>query len=95
MILLVDTSVWVDYFQTPDSTSAQKFDAALGKDEIVLGDLIVVEICKGFAKDGNSSLSRPPWRPSVSSRFADPRSRGRLRPTIGPWQRRVDRSRDD
>ncbi len=47
-MLLVDTSVWVDYFQAPDSAAAQKFDAALGKVEIVLGDLILVEILQGL-----------------------------------------------
>jgi len=47
-MLLVDTSVWVDYFQAPNSVHAQKFDAVLGKIEVVLGDLIAVEILQGL-----------------------------------------------
>ena len=34
-MLLVDTSVWVDYFQAPNSVHAQKFDDVLGKIEVV------------------------------------------------------------
>jgi predicted nucleic acid-binding protein len=47
-MLLVDTSVWVDYFQAPNSVHAQKFDDVLGKIEVVLGDLIAVEILQGL-----------------------------------------------
>src|SRR4051794_3370329 len=47
-MLLVDTSVWVDYFQAPNSVHAQKFDDVLGKVEVVLGDLIAVEILQGL-----------------------------------------------
>ena len=47
-MLLVDTSVWVDYFRAPNSAPAQKFDDVLGKTEIILGDLIAVEVLQGL-----------------------------------------------
>ena len=47
-MLIVDTSVWVDYFQQPRSVYAQKFDSVLGRTEVVLGDLILVEILQGL-----------------------------------------------
>jgi predicted nucleic acid-binding protein len=47
-MLLVDTSVWIDYFQAPNSAHAQKFDDVLGKVEVVLGDLIAVEVLRGL-----------------------------------------------
>lgn len=47
-MLIVDTSIWVDYFRAPQSPHAQKFDDVLGNVEIVLGDLILVEILQGL-----------------------------------------------
>jgi predicted nucleic acid-binding protein len=47
-LLLVDTSIWVDYFRAPNSVSAQRFDTTLGAVEIVIGDLILVEILQGL-----------------------------------------------
>lgn len=47
-MLLIDTSVWVDYFQAANSVHAQKFDDVLGKIEVVLGDLIAVELLQGL-----------------------------------------------
>jgi predicted nucleic acid-binding protein len=47
-MLIVDTSVWIDYFRAPDSLYAQKFDDVLGNVEVVLGDLILVEILQGL-----------------------------------------------
>src|SRR5262245_54379279 len=48
LMLLVDTSVWVDYFKAPNSVHAQKFDDVLGRIEVVLGDLIAVEVLQGL-----------------------------------------------
>src|SRR5262245_3355326 len=50
-MLIVDTSIWVDYFRAPGSRHAQIFDDALGKIEVVLGDLIQIEILQGL-RDG-------------------------------------------
>jgi predicted nucleic acid-binding protein len=50
-MLLVDTSVWVDFFKVPTSPFAQFLDEALGNDEVVVGDLILVEILQGL-RDG-------------------------------------------
>jgi predicted nucleic acid-binding protein len=47
-MLIVDTSVWVDYFKEPRSIHAQRFDDVLGKEEVVLGDLILTEILQGL-----------------------------------------------
>jgi predicted nucleic acid-binding protein len=47
-MLVVDTSVWVDYFKEPKSVHAQRLDDVLGSDEVVLGDLILTEILQGL-----------------------------------------------
>lgn len=57
-MLLVDTSVWIDYFRTPDSPSAQKLDAALESIEVVIGDLILVEMLQGLREGPQLKLVR-------------------------------------
>ena len=47
-MLVADTSIWVDYFKEPKSVYAQKLDDVLGRDEVVLGDLILTEILQGL-----------------------------------------------
>jgi predicted nucleic acid-binding protein len=47
-MLIVDTSVWADYFREPKSVHAQRFDDLLEAEEIVLGDLILTEILQGL-----------------------------------------------
>jgi predicted nucleic acid-binding protein len=47
-MILVDTSVWIDYFHAPSSPSSETFDRLLGENEVILGDLILVEILQGL-----------------------------------------------
>ena len=46
-MILADTSAWVDYFRGSRSQAAEALDRALDTEEIVLGDLILVEILQG------------------------------------------------
>lgn len=52
-MLMVDSSVWVDYFNGQESSQTRKLDAALGEAFIVIGDLILVELLQGFRKDAD------------------------------------------
>ena len=50
-MILVDTTVWVDYFNgriTPETTI---LDQILSTDEIVIGDIILAEVLQGFRSD--------------------------------------------
>lgn len=47
-MLLVDTSVLIEYFRSPRSLSAQRLDSLLDTTEIVLGDLVLVELLQGL-----------------------------------------------
>jgi predicted nucleic acid-binding protein len=50
-MILVDSTVWVDYFNgriTPETTSLDKL---LGTDEIIIGDIILAEVLQGFRSD--------------------------------------------
>jgi len=43
-VILVDTSVWVDYFRGTASREAEKLDALLGVEPLAIGDLILTEV---------------------------------------------------
>lgn len=49
-MILVDSSVWIDYFRGSDSEEAQKLDALLGHEPLAIGDLILTEVLQGFDK---------------------------------------------
>ena len=48
MNLLVDSSVWIDYFNGSDTPETDYLDDALGNEPIVVGDLILAEVLQGF-----------------------------------------------
>jgi hypothetical protein len=45
---LVDSSVWINYFNGKISPETDWLDAALGKKPIIIGDLILIEVLQGF-----------------------------------------------
>jgi len=50
-MIIVDTSVWIDYFNGKHSKETDSLDTILGNQEILLGDLILTEILQGFQED--------------------------------------------
>lgn len=47
-MVLVDTSVWIDYFRGIQSEKANKLDYLFDTERIVTGDLIIAELMQGF-----------------------------------------------
>ena len=50
-MILVDSSVWIDYFKGTVTTQTQILDALLGKEPLAIGDLILTEVLQGFDDD--------------------------------------------
>lgn len=50
-MILVDTSVWIDYFNGFENDETDILDHALGSNVVAVGDLIVLEILQGFRSD--------------------------------------------
>jgi len=50
-VILVDTSVWIDYFNDGESKETNLLDAALANGTVVIGDMIFLEILQGFRND--------------------------------------------
>ena len=46
-MILVDTSVWIEYLTKPYSEASQRLDDLFGRQEIVLGDLVMTEVLQG------------------------------------------------
>jgi predicted nucleic acid-binding protein len=50
-MVLVDTSVWIDYFNGFSSWQTDRLDFLLDTEPVVLGDLILTEVLQGFRND--------------------------------------------
>lgn len=50
-MILVDSSVWIDYFRGIATPQAEKLDSLLGTEQIAMGDLILTEVLQGFVSD--------------------------------------------
>jgi hypothetical protein len=47
MPVLVDTSVWIDFFRGRPTAEVSRFKELVGTEEVVIGDLILAEILQG------------------------------------------------
>jgi predicted nucleic acid-binding protein len=50
-MILVDTSVWIDYFNGRNTWQTNMLDNLLSDVPIIMGDLILTEILQGFRSD--------------------------------------------
>ena len=50
-MILVDSSVWVDYFRGAATREAHRLDSLLGVEPLATGDLILTEVLQGFVSD--------------------------------------------
>jgi predicted nucleic acid-binding protein len=48
-LILVDSSVWIDYFRGTVTPQTGKLDGLLGHELLAIGDLILTEVLQGFA----------------------------------------------
>jgi predicted nucleic acid-binding protein len=74
-VILVDSSVWVDYFRGVDTAEADRLDAFLGVEQVITGDLILTEVLQGFVSErefnqGRKLLASLPTIPLVGEEIA-------------------------
>jgi predicted nucleic acid-binding protein len=60
-MLVVDTSVWVDYFNGVENPQTDFLHAVLDKTPILIGDLILAEVLQGFRHDPDVEKVRRAW----------------------------------
>jgi predicted nucleic acid-binding protein len=57
-VIVVDSSVWIDYFNGTDSASAERLDGLLGVTRLAVGDIILTEVLQGFRDDAQYKLAK-------------------------------------
>ena len=57
-MILVDSSVWIDYLRGNPTPQAEKLDSLLGVTPLCVGDLILTEILQGCVTDKEFNLVR-------------------------------------
>jgi len=57
-MILVDSSVWIDFFNGVENIETNKLDEMLGLEEIATGDLIITEVLQGFRSDKDYKVAK-------------------------------------
>ena len=57
-MILVDSSVWIDYFNGIRNWQTDLLDDLLSNDPILIGDLILAEVLQGFRSDDDFEAAK-------------------------------------
>ena len=57
-MILIDSSVWIDYFNGQGTRETDFLDRLLGNEVAATGDVILVEVLQGFRADADYSAAR-------------------------------------
>lgn len=57
-MILVDSSVWIDYFKGTLTAQTERLDTLLDQQPLAIGDLILTEVLQGFDSDRDFNEAR-------------------------------------
>ena len=57
-MIIVDSSVWIDFFNGKRTSQTDWLDSSLGNTPIIMGDLILTEVLQGFQDDRDFRIAR-------------------------------------
>jgi predicted nucleic acid-binding protein len=57
-VIVVDSSVWIDFFNGVNTPEVERLDRLLGLTPLVVGDLILVEVVQGFRHERDVATAR-------------------------------------
>jgi len=57
-LILVDSSVWIDYFKGTITAQAERLDGLLGYEPLAIGDLILTEVLQGLHNERDFNDAR-------------------------------------
>lgn len=57
-MILVDSSVWIDYFRGNATPQVERLDRLLGHEPIAIGDLNLAEVLQGFRRQRDFNLAK-------------------------------------
>ena len=61
-MIVVDSSVWIDFFNGVSTPEVERLDGLLGVTPIAIGDLILVEVVQGFRQEKDVATARQLFR---------------------------------
>jgi len=61
-VIVVDSSVWIDFFNGVSSPEVDRLNALLGVTPLAIGDLILVEVMQGFRNERDVATARQLFR---------------------------------
>jgi len=50
-MIFVDSSVWIDYLSDHDNVQTRLLDSILGRERVVIGDVVMTEVLHGCSSD--------------------------------------------
>jgi len=57
-VIIVDSSVWIDYFRGTSTRESDKLNSLLGTEPVAIGDLILTEVLQGFSTERDFDQAR-------------------------------------
>ena len=57
-MILVDSSIWIDYFNGKKTRQTDWLDSALGTTPVIMGDLILTEVLQGFQNSREFKIAK-------------------------------------
>jgi predicted nucleic acid-binding protein len=57
-LILVDSSVWIDYFKGRLTPQTETLDGLLNSEPLAIGDLILTEVLQGFSSERDFNKAR-------------------------------------
>ena len=57
-MIVVDSSVWIGYFNGAQTSQTDWLDSSLGKIPIIMGDLILTEVLQGFQREKDFKIAK-------------------------------------
>jgi len=57
-MIMVDSSVWIDFFRGTRTIQTNRLLQLLGRQEAAIGDLIVTEVLQGFSAERDFKIAR-------------------------------------
>jgi len=57
-VIVVDSSVWIDFFRGVTTPQTERLDVLLGSEPLAVGDLFLAEVLQGFGSEKDFNKAR-------------------------------------
>ena len=71
-MVLVDSSVWIDFFGDALTPEVEALAAMVGKEQLIIGDLVLTEVLQGIRSDRQFRIVRSALRPLTTVTLVSP-----------------------